>query len=485
MQKDLRRWIAAAFIVSVNLLLWIIPSDLAYNVAQQRDILLGRYTVDKFTAILIVTVISLLLLAGIRSKKQQKTGREKRQDYFKTIAVTISIILSVFFIDVALRFLKTGRYTGTAASFHRIPNTISKGIRKDVPAVAFSYPLLKAGFPEFEYTLTVDGKGFRNKTDLTSCDIVTLGDSFAEGSHASDEHPWPVLLGQKSGLTVYNLGMSGAGPFTYVETLKRFGLVLKPEIVICMLYEGNDFRDGNFARGKIVQAKGGRNFSLKVFLRSSPVRSALKNLFIKLLGPVASGKFANDGQSLFQPHHPLYAVSWLPVTAPGGASGKNYDFDLKSLLDHYRCADKNEIIKSKGWQGTFGKIRELKQICSENGIRFIVVYAPDKPHVLPPLMKNRLPAEQLRAFMSLKKKNLPAAKELMDILLSRLDVQESAMKEFCQKESVEFVSLTGALRQAVAEGTQVYFTYDQHWSPPGHEIVAQLLCDYLKNQQIK
>ena len=181
--------------------------------------------------------------------------------------------------------------------------------------------------------------------------------------------------------------------------------------------------------------------------------------------------------------HLLYPVSWLPVKIQNDSTGKPYAFDLKSLLDHYHAVNSETLLQSKGWQETLNRLREMKQLCAENGIRLIIVFAPDKPHVLPPLIKDTLSPDQLRAFMALKEKHLPPAKELVDTLFSRLDVQESTMKQFCEKESIEFISLTDTLRQNITSGTQVYFTYDQHWAPPGHQIVAQILSDYLTNSQ--
>jgi hypothetical protein len=195
------------------------------------------------------------------------------------------------------------------------------------------------------------------------------------------------------------------------------------------------------------------------------------------------GAYRLAGKDAYKPGHPLYAVSWLPLAIPDGAGAKYYDFELKSLMAHYNTVNKQTLLKIAGWQNTFAKLREMKQICLDNGIRLIIVYAPDKPHVLPPLVKNKLSAQQVHSFITLKKKNLPLDNKLIDVLLSRLDVQESTMKEFCWHESIEFVSLTEPLRQGIMQGTQCYFTYDQHWTPPGHEIVAQVLNDYLKNSQ--
>ena len=65
------------------------------------------------------------------------------------------------------------------------------------------------------------------------------------------------------------------------------------------------------------------------------------------------------------------------------------------------------LVNTKGWQETFTILREIKKMCVEKNVRFMIMYAPDKPHTLLPLVKHKLPPEKLHAFMALKQKNLP------------------------------------------------------------------------------
>ena len=81
--------------------------------------------------------------------------------------------------------------------------------------------------------------------------------------------------------------------------------------------------------------------------------------------------------------------------------------------------------------------------------------------------------------MALKQKSLPPADKLIEVLLARHSVQESAVEDFCRTEAIEFLSLTTPLRKATAQATQTYFTYDQHWTPIGHKIVAETICQYI------
>ena len=162
---------------------------------------------------------------------------------------------------------------------------------------------------------------------------------------------------------------------------------------------------------------------------------------------------------------------------PPGPNGKHYTFKIKRLLEHF--VTKEAFLESQGVKKTFAALRDIKNLCTEKDIRLIIVYAPDKPHLLLPLITEIVSPEQLRAFMELKQRKLPSAETLYETLIPRLKVQESAVEDFCRTESIEFLSLTRPLRQATADGTQTYFTYDQHWTPLGHKIVAEALCEQI------
>jgi hypothetical protein len=480
-KTNLGKWLGTLLVTLGNLLFWAMPSKLAYNVAQQRDILLGRYTVDRLTTLLLLIPVSLLIINGIWSSKKQKLTKEKkRQCLFKIIALSVSIIVSILLADIFVRLAHNRQYVKKTNYYHRVPNTIQKGINSDVPPTAFSYPATPAGYPDIDYTLTIDKRGFRNKTDLGKYDVVILGDSFTEGSGVSDNQAWPTLFAQKSNRTVYNLGMSAGTPATYLETLRKFGLELSPKIVICMLYEGNDFRSSNFSPKKIEHRT-----TLRTFYKSSPLRQSIKRALIRSLGPVNSNRFKIDTLTsgnktkTLPPYHPLYALSWLPLAVPDRPDAKYYAFKIKRLLAHFTTKD--AFLNSMGCQGTFSALREVKKTCSQRNIRFIVTYTPDKPHILLPLVRHKLPPDKLHAFMALKQKNLPPSDELFDILLPRLNAQEAALEDFCRAESIEFVSFTQPLRQEILKARQAYFTYDQHWTPIGHETAANTLHHYIEN----
>ncbi len=463
------KWIKTAITLLITALVWIIPSNVAYLIAQNRNVLLGRYSLGHLTLAFILLPIAAasLYLTWVNEKNE----KERK---FKVIAITVSILLSLIVVDIAARLItRPKRYVEEKNYFHRPPNTVQTGTARDVPEEAFLYPKTPPGYPDIDYTLTTDKRGFRNTTDLEKYDIVILGDSFAEGSKVTDQDAWPTLLAGKNKQTIYNLGMSAGHPGTYLETLKKFGPELSPKTVICLLYEGNDFRDSNYRKKNTLLDQ------IESYFKESPIRNALKDFLIRSFGTTITVRPATDPNRPVPNPKPQSAgaLSWLPVAVPAGANGNYYTFKIKRLLEHF--VTKETFLESQGVKKTFAALRDIENLCTEKHIRLIIAYAPDKPHLLLPLITETVSPEQLRAFMALKQKSLPPADKLIDVLLTRHNVQESAVEDFCRTESIEFLSLTRPLRKATAQGTQTYFTYDQHWTPLGHKIVAETISQHI------
>jgi len=459
-KKKLSKWITTAVIAAINITLWAIPSNIAYLVAQHRDVLLGRYSVAHMTWILLLLPISAAVLYLTWANEKNKQIRR-----FRVIALSLALLSSLCVVDLGLRLVLPRRYVRQAGLHHRKPNTETKGITQDVPPTAFSYPNAPNGYPPIDFILTVDYRGFRNQTDLKQYDILAIGDSFSEGSGVSDDQAWPVLLAEKSGKSVYNLSVSGGHPGTYLESLKQFGLALHPKVVLCTIYEGNDFRSENF-----TEKHAGLIHDTQLFLKRSHIRRYIKDAIIRYLGPIGS----SQANKLGEPGGPLHTLSWLPLTVPPGLHTKYYTFKIKDLIQHYVA--KNEFEKSLGCQESLKTLSKMKKICLHNKIRLIVVYAPDKPHVVLPLVKDTLAPDILHEYLALKADDLPAPQQLKDTLLARMEEKEAIFKNYCEQFSIEFVSLTDALQQKILAGRQAYFTYDQHWTPSGQRIVAGALA---------
>lgn len=79
--------------------------------------------------------------------------------------------------------------------------------------------------------------------------MVVVGDSFTFGVGVDAEERFSeVLETLVPDLEVLNLGMNAIGPDQELLVLEREGLRYEPELVLCQLYEGNDFLDVGYAR---------------------------------------------------------------------------------------------------------------------------------------------------------------------------------------------------------------------------------------------
>jgi hypothetical protein len=454
-----RQKIYLAIVIVVNAVAWVIPDNVVNLVAKDEQTILGRYARGHFALNLTILVISLIGLYI----DQARTRQTYKRRWFQVIAILIGLMPLVLIGDYLLRRTQFTTYVLDPMAYRRPSNAHWTETMVDLPEAVFSYPNAPEGFPRILCTMTTDARGFRNRAALDHADVLTIGDSFVEGSHVSDEHPWPVKFADLSGLSVYSLGMSGYSPVRSLAALKQYGATLKPSVVICLLYEGNDFRSTKTAQ----QDTGyGLGKLLVVYFKQSPIVKALDQVILSAFGRFGSLDHVKGSEVL----------SWLPLRVPDRPDGKYYAFAPKQISDAFKT---EEIFENnREWNAVASILQEMKETCDRDGIRLVIAYAPSKAYVVLPLAIDRLPAEKVWDFTRLGAKNLPVdSRTFMSNLTRLLGTRETVVRKWCEQRSIPFISLVDALRQAAAEGKQVYFTYDQHWTPLGHEVVARVIAD--------
>jgi len=461
----LRQKIYLAAIIIANAVAWAIPDKVLVLIAKDQHTLLGRYSRGHFALNLTILVISLIGLYI----DQARTKQTYKRRWFQVIAVLLIGTPLLLLGDALLRFTRSTTYVMDPLAYRRPANAAWTERVEDRPEAAFTYPNARPGFPAFTASVHTDARGFRNSAAPDRADLVTLGDSFVEGSHVSDEHPWPVKLAERTGLTVYSLGMSGYSPVRHLAALKQYGLPLKPASVICMLYEGNDFRSA-----KSVQEDTGYGLGklLEVYFKQSPIVLSLDQLLIRTFGGVGD---SSRGKG-------IDALSWLPFRAPDGPGGNYYAFAPKQVTEALLTED--AFAESDRWEALVSILEDMKETCDAVRCRLVIAFAPTKAHVVLPLVIDRLPPDKFAAFLKIGSKKKPDRAMTQANLLPLLETREAVLRQWCDWKGLPFISLTEPLRRAAAEGRPVYFTYDQHWTPPGHEVVAAFIADFCHRQGI-
>ena len=463
------RQLAVLILVACAVVSWRVPSNVAALIAQQQDVLLNRYSTGRFAILLIWT----LVLLGIAWQIAFPSKLRVRERCFRAGTFAAALVLCLLAVDLAWRDLRAERYieqtigtppaaTTGASLATSAPSPVAKVRHRppfekitfryvDQPKAARSYPNRPPGYPDQQITLSTDACGFRNPLALDRADIVALGDSFTEGENVDDAQTWPRLLAQQTGMSTYNLGMSGTSPWYYLNAFKFAGARLSPKTVVCMIYGGNDFRPE-----PLLHPRHRPNS----YLETSPLWLAAQRSLIGLLGSVAA-----DG-----PVPDVETVSWMPIAVPEGPQARYYTFTSKHMI--WLWHSRQELLASPGWLDASAPLAELRALCTAQRIRPIVVYAPPPPQVVLPLIGERVDSDMLRRFALYSIAELPPAEQFRTLQLAHLDAREDALADFCLAQGLEFVSLTRPLREAMASSTQVYFTYDQHFTPLGQMLAA-------------
>jgi hypothetical protein len=456
----LRKRTMLVVLAAGNLVMWLVPDNVAELVARDHEVWFGRYSGSRL-------IIRLAIAAGSAAFAFFISGRDeprRRRRAYRVTVGFITVAVSVLATDLGLRLNFDWPYVLGPMAYHRPPERRLSGVFTDKPLAALSYPVLAPGYGDVPWTLTTDSRGFRNAGKIDKADFVALGDSFTEGSVVSDEEVWTSRFATKSGKIIYNLGMHGYAPQHYLAALHDHGLRLRPQTVVVMFYEGNDFRSAR------LDAKPIPRWAVYVGSEYSPLFRAVSEHSHRAFGHWGAGFAAKR----------LDALSWLPIGFPVGPNERFYAFPPSFLVEH--LVTEEDFRRKSRWRRSKEVLTEIKRVCDQAEIRLVLAYIPTKAHVVLPLVADRLPAEKVLAFTRLQSDDmeLPDETSFLPELLDRLSVKERTLSEWCIQSGIEFVSLTGPLREATSRGEQAYYTYDDHWTPIGHKVAASVLVQFME-----
>lgn len=334
----------------------------------------------------------------------------------------------------------------------------------------------------------MDRNGFCNPpdNDLPQVDIITLGDSFTWCHAVNPEETWANQLSEMSGLTLYNLGMGGIGPFEYIQLLKKFGLPRSPGLVIMNIYEGNDLRDLD------------RYYFHRLYHDDDPEKIKLPSPPAPPSGPVgylAEGyeflheellqnysyayNLAGATREYFKAVDPPAARS--PVSSEGGSEEKRKEnfryqivFGKESISFNPDNADTDEA--------------EYARRLYEQEIRFEVLALLKEPLEEFVALARRYDFVPLVTYTPSAYTVYGAQVVFEDPTLGELmpwfsRQQRSFLEQQAEEIGYIFVDLTPALQAAApARGAEdlLYYRYDLHLTPAGHVVVAEAIHEAMQ-----
>lgn len=297
---------------------------------------------------------------------------------------------------------------------------------------------------------TTDRRGFKNPPSIAARDrvaVVAIGDSFTEGVGVPPEKTWPALLTQ-AGIPTYNLGLQGAAPIQTIGILRRWGLALRPRLVLfgyCDAMEGRDSAIlATLAEGK----HPGRDAGV----------GALASLQRAQRRPRGFWEGTNAILDLAKAR--LRRLTTLPSTSTQHSFFTRY-------TDEVVASERGPLpaVVKEEMEHVF---LTLRQICSEEGIQFGIVLFPLRGYVYyEPITGASPPPDHRHTY------------------------RRQWLQNFCEAHGILWIDLTEPIaheirRLAAAERidpkTLPYFLRDPHMNESGHRLVAASILPILRER---
>jgi hypothetical protein len=470
----------AALLALVVVVAWLAPYDVPRFVAKQDVVLLGRYTVGIFTGLVVGSALLLLVAGLLASRRTLGEAAGLLLLVGLSVSAGASIVSLWSYEEVRPRYLRMAvaeavpdpalRASLRGSVMTRQPGLLWKTVRRDEPPPGRSYPQPAKGFPERRIELTTDERGLRNPEGGSAYDLVVAGDSFTEGSMVDDRQTWWSRLSERTGLRIYNVAVSGLQPLEYLNNFAAFGLDRQPRTAIFAVYEGNDFKGHEPRSAEPPPRPGLADRALGWLEEDSPIRGRLQRLLVDRLAPVGADRPLPAGSGL----------DWMPVPVKANGSVHHYAFEPRDVLG---LALRDDFGSSREWRAASAAFEAIAALTAQKGVRLVFLYIPSKEHVVLPLVREQIAPEALRDFLALGARDeLPPPGELAETIYAGLDSRENVMRAWCRERGIEMHSATQPLRERMARGEQVYFTYDQHWTELGHAAVGEGLARSLASR---
>lgn len=367
-------------------------------------------------------------------------------------------------------------------------------IEKPGDAVGLIFPpssSLTYRTPEFSFTADINRLGFRDREFSLAKEgkrrIATIGDSFTYGWGVSAEQSWPKVL--EAGLRedgydveVANLGQPGASPVVYARTAAKAVPLLKPDLVVVGVTQGDDLAQLK-PEGAISPPETGNGGPEPAGGSRASVTSRLSNALIGRLYPnflfllrrravsrqLVNAEWETQSESILRSLTSEERARFNQLDSevrerfqrgelnPSLLQGalKRPDYFLETL-----DASRPEV---QGMIAAMGQaLADIKHVAASNGAEVIVVSIPYKVYA------------SSRDLESSRRLGLDLTPEM-----ATSHAASEAVETASAKAGVRFIDLTDAFR-ARAQESSLFFELDGHLNPKGHETFARLLTPPLE-----
>lgn len=329
------------------------------------------------------------------------------------------------------------------------------------------------------YSASHDAWGFRNHSVPDASEIVAIGDSQTYGINATADNSWPAILQQILNKSVYNMSIGGYGPPQYYHLLKTQALDLHPAVVIVGFYYGNDLMNSYDSVYNNDYFTRFRSPDLPLDLTTTEPETVFDQ-------PISIKHFRAWYRSIpihiWLKEHSIFYDRFRHLTRKTGAY-----FGLKTSLyqDSFFSTDKKHISTlftpqrrlyalnyntfevKEGLRISLDMFSEMKTVCDQNDIHFLVVLIPTKESVYSCFIEGN---PQITDG------------EIIDELIENERQINTIVKNYFRNHHIAYIDVLDSLQNEL-DIRQIYPIYtDGHPNKNGYEVISKEIQNWYMNQ---
>lgn len=342
---------------------------------------------------------------------------------------------------------------------------------------------------DFTYTAYVNGIGIRDR-ELPrergdAFRIVAIGDSYTYGWGVNIEDTWVRRLDnamKESGkkVEVINLGKPGVGPPFYAELAEKAIPILRPDLVLVCLLQGNDIR----AAGPETVAEASRSFwdavralfpNFTLYMRDLRREREYTGRSHEAMPPQVSTAednrrwTANTAREFYEKMTPEHRARFdafdeevRTAYLNGDLNPYMVDLALQNPDFYILTMDLEDSWTETCVNRAAALLARIGETAQEYGCKAAVIAMPEGPYVNRSALTN----------MSRVGYNMP------EWLLTTSSMDDT-IERAAQRAGLPFYKVTDAFR-ARRDEPDLYFELDGHPTPKGHQIFAEAFLPVLR-----
>lgn len=350
----------------------------------------------------------------------------------------------------------------------------------------------------FEYTARTNTLGLREREIQPGRSkqfrIVAIGDSFTYGWGVESEATWlrrleDNLLGLGYRVETVNCGKPGAGPPFYAELAETVIPILKPDLVVVALLQGNDLSSAGDQAGlpdiDALRNSGAtvRDAVRKVYpniVRLTENRGAMPEAHLAPRAPGAPQKSTAEDNRRFAAQRAQEFLDKMPpeerahydklddevrqTFLEGNLNPYMVDLALKAPNFYTQPLNLEDPWIKQCIERVGIRLMQIEAVARRHGAKVVVVSIPHGPYV------------NDHAWKTIARIGYDLTPEVLEST-----APDEAFRQAAEAAGLPFCGVSDAFR-AQRSDAGLYFDLDEHFTPKGHQLFAESITPFIEEQ---